>query len=398
MEIKMRFDIKQFRDIDPGQRVLMGPGPSDVPPRVLQALSAPCIGHLDPAFLSIMNETQNLLRFLFETENELTIPVSGTGSAGMETCFVNLVESGDDVAVCVNGVFGTRMCDIVNRLGGNLIRIDAPWGKTIDPNRVREAIKGRNPKVLAIVHAETSTGVCQPLEDVKSIAGDSGALFLVDMVTSLGGMPVTLDKMGIDAAYSGTQKCISCPPGLSPVSFSPAAMDVLKQRKTQVSSWYLDMTMVSSYWGNERKYHHTAPINMIYALREALRLIAEEGLEARFARHMLNHRALVAGVEAMGLSMLVAEGERLPMLNAVCIPDGADDLKVRKALLKDFSMEIGGGLGDLTGKIWRVGLMGYASRRKNVVLFLSALETILKGQGANITAGRAQDAAASVYS
>ena len=394
----MRFDIKQFRDIDPGQRVLMGPGPSDVPPRVLQALSAPCIGHLDPAFLSIMNETQDLLRFLFETENELTIPVSGTGSAGMETCFVNLVEPGDDVAVCVNGVFGTRMCDIVNRLGGNLIRIDAPWGKTIDPNMVREAIKGRNPKVLAIVHAETSTGVCQPLEDVKTIARDSGALFLVDMVTSLGGMPVALDKMGIDAAYSGTQKCISCPPGLSPVSFSPAAMDVLKQRKTQVSSWYLDMSMLNSYWGNERKYHHTAPINMTYALREALRLIAEEGLEARFARHMLNHRALVAGVEAMGLSMLVAEGERLPMLNAICIPDGADDLKVRKALLTDFSMEIGGGLGDLAGKIWRVGLMGHASRRKNVVLFLSALETILKGQGANITAGHAQDAAASVYS
>ena len=393
----MSFDIKQFRDIDPGQRVLMGPGPSDVPPRVLQALSAPCIGHLDPAFLSIMNETQALLRFLFQTENELTIPVSGTGSAGMETCFVNLVEPGDDVAVCVNGVFGTRMCDIVNRLGGNLIRVDAPWGKTIDPNAVREAIKGKNPKVLAIVHAETSTGVCQPLEDIATIARDSGALFLVDMVTSLAGMEMALDKMGIDAAYSGTQKCISCPPGLSPISFSSAAMDALKQRKSPVASWYLDMTMVSSYWGNERKYHHTAPINMTYALREALRIIAEEGLEARFARHMLNHRALVAGVEAMGLAMLVAEGERLPMLNAVCIPDGADDLKVRKALLNDFGMEIGGGLGDLAGKIWRVGLMGHASRRKNLVLFLSALETILKAQSANITTGKALEAAASVY-
>lgn len=393
----MSFDIKQFRDIDPGQRVLMGPGPSDVPPRVLQALSAPCIGHLDPVFLSIMDETQSLLRFLFQTENELTIPISGTGSAGMETCFVNLVEPGDDVVVCVNGVFGTRMCDIVNRLGGNLIRVDAPWGKTIDPNAVREAIKGKSPKVLAIVHAETSTGVCQPLEDIMTIARDSGALFLVDMVTSLGGMAVALDKMGIDAAYSGTQKCISCPPGLSPISFSPAAMDVLKHRKTPVTSWYLDMSMVSSYWGNERKYHHTAPINMTYALREALRLIAEEGLEARFARHTLNHRALVAGVEAMGLSMLVAEGERLPMLNAVCIPDGADDLKTRKALLNDFDMEIGGGLGDLAGKVWRVGLMGHASRRKNVVLFLSALETILKGQGANITTGKALEAAASVY-
>jgi len=393
----MTFDIKQFRDIDPGQRVLMGPGPSDVPPRVLQALSAPCIGHLDPAFLSIMNETQALLRHLFQTENELTIAVSGTGSAGMEACFVNLVEPGDEVVVCVNGVFGTRMCDIVGRLGGNLIRVDAPWGKTIDPNAVRKAVKGKSPKVLAIVHAETSTGVCQPLEEIKTIAKDSGALFLVDMVTSLGGMEVALDKMGIDAAYSGTQKCISCPPGLSPVSFSPAAMDVLQQRKTPVTSWYLDMSMVSSYWGNERKYHHTAPINMNYALREALRLIAEEGLEARFARHLLNHRALVAGVEAMGLTMLVAEGERLPMLNAVCIPEGADDLKVRKALLNDFGMEIGGGLGDLAGKVWRVGLMGHASRRRNVVLFLSVLETILKAQGASITTGKALDAAAAIY-
>ncbi len=375
----------------------MGPGPSDVPPRVLQALSAPCIGHLDPTFLSIMNETQALLRHLFQTENELTIAVSGTGSAGMETCFVNLVEPGDEVVVCVNGVFGTRMCDIVGRLGGNLIRVDAPWGKTIDPDAVREAVKGKSPKVLAIVHAETSTGVCQPLEEIKAIAKDSGALFLVDMVTSLGGMEVALDKMGIDAAYSGTQKCISCPPGLSPVSFSPAAMDVLKQRKTPVVSWYLDMSMVSSYWGNERKYHHTAPVNMNYALREALRLIAEEGLEARFARHLLNHRALVAGVEAMGLTMLVAEGERLPMLNAVCIPDGADDLKVRQALLNDFGMEIGGGLGDLAGKVWRVGLMGHASRRRNVVLFLSVLETILKAQGAGITTGKALDAAAAVY-
>ena len=393
----MSFDIQQFRDIDPGQRVLMGPGPSDVPPRVLQALSAPCIGHLDPVFLSIMNETQTLLRHLFQTENELTIAVSGTGSAGMETCFVNLVEPGDDVVVCVNGVFGTRMCDIVGRLGGNLIRVDAPWGKTIDPNAVRDVVKGKTPKVLAIVHAETSTGVCQPLDEIKAIASDAGALFLVDMVTSLGGIEVALDKMGIDAAYSGTQKCISCPPGLSPVSFSPAAMDVLKNRKTPVASWYLDMSMVSSYWGNERKYHHTAPINMNYALREALRLIAEEGLEARFARHLLNHRALVAGVEAMGLSMLVAEGERLPMLNAVCIPDGADDLKVRKALLNDFGMEIGGGLGDLAGKVWRVGLMGHASRRRNVVLFLSALETILKAQGAGINTGKALDAAAAVY-
>ncbi|MFH1082162.1 MAG: alanine--glyoxylate aminotransferase family protein [Pseudomonadota bacterium] len=393
---EMTLDPKRFRDINPGERVLMGPGPSDVPARVLQAMSAPCIGHLDPYFLLAMDETQELLRYLFQTANPFTIPVSGTGSAGMETCFVNLVEPGDEVVVCVNGVFGTRMSDIVNRLGGKLIRVDAEWGKTIDPDAVRQAVKGKHPKVLAVVHAETSTGVCQPLGDLCTIAKESGALFLVDMVTSLAGMEVGLDRMGIDAAYSGTQKCISCPPGLSPISFSAAAMEALKNRKSPVASWYLDMSMVSSYWGADRKYHHTAPINMIYALREALRIIAEEGLDARFARHLLNHRALVAGIEAMGLPMLVAEGERLPMLNAIRIPEGADDLKVRKALLNDFGMEIGGGLGALAGKIWRVGLMGHTSRRRNVFLFLSALETILKAQAVDVRPG-ALEAASSIY-
>ena len=392
----MMLNGEDFRDIDPGQRVLMGPGPSDVPARVLQAMAAPCIGHLDPYFLAVMDETQQLLRSLFQTQNALTIPVSGTGSAGMETCFVNLVEPGDEVVVCVNGVFGTRMCDIVNRIGGNLIRIDAEWGQAIDPQAVRDAVKGKSPKVLAVVHAETSTGVCQPLEDLSSIAKDCGALFLVDMVTSLGGMEVSLDRMGIDAAYSGTQKCISCPPGLSPVSFSEAGMNVITNRKTPVVSWYLDMSMVSSYWGAERKYHHTAPINMIYGLREALRIIAEEGLEQRFARHRLNHLALVAGVEAMGLSMLVAEGERLPMLNTIRIPEGADDVLVRKALLQGFGIEIGGGLGALAGKVWRVGLMGHAARERNVFLFLSALETILKNQGVAVKSG-ALDAASAVY-
>ena len=396
MEVSMDVNINEFRDIDPGQRVLMGPGPSDVPARILQAMSAPCIGHLDPYFLSVMDETQRLLRFLFQTENALTIPVSGTGSAGMETCFVNLVEPGDEVVVCVNGVFGTRMSDIVNRIGGKLIRVDGEWGRAIDPNVVRKAIQGRSPKLLAVVHAETSTGVRQPLEDLASIAHESGALFVVDMVTSLGGTEVAIDKIGVDAAYSGTQKCISCPPGLSPISFSQAAMNILENRKTPVVSWYLDMSMVRSYWGDERKYHHTAPINMIYGLREALRIIAEEGLEARFARHQLNHRALVAGIEVMGLSMLVPESERLPMLNAIRIPEGAEDLKVRKALLNDFGIEIGGGLGDFAGKIWRVGLMGHASRRKNVFLFLSALETVLKAQGVKVNAG-ALEAASNVY-
>ncbi len=392
----MTFDANSFRDIDPPERILMGPGPSDVSARVLKAMSAPCIGHLDPYFLSSMDEVRDLLQYLFQTENQLTIPVSGTGSAGMETCMVNLIEPDDEVVVCVNGVFGTRMADIVGRIGGRLTRVDAPWGKTIDPEDVRKAIAGRNPKVLAVVHAETSTGVRQPLEDLAAIAKETGALFLVDTVTSLGGLEVAIDKMGIDAVYSGTQKCLSCPPGLSPISFSPAAVEAMSNRKVPVVSWYLDMNMVSSYWGGERKYHHTAPINMVFALREALRIIAEEGLEARFARHRLNHQALVAGLQAMGLSMVVAESQRLPMLNTVNIPEGANDAKVRGALLKDFGIEIGGGLGEFAGKAWRVGLMGHACRRRNVVLFLSALETILKAEGVAVKSG-ALEAVAAAY-
>jgi alanine-glyoxylate transaminase/serine-glyoxylate transaminase/serine-pyruvate transaminase len=392
----MHLDPNRFREVDPGTRVLMGPGPSDVSARVLQAMSAPCIGHLDPYFLAVMDETQQLLRFLFQTDNELTIPVSGTGSAGMETCFVNLVEPGDEVVVCVNGVFGTRMSDIVSRLGAELIRVDAEWGRAVDPAAVEDAVKGKGPKIIAVVHAETSTGVCTPLEALSKIAHDAGALFLVDTVTSLAGMEVAVDKWDIDAVYSGTQKCLSCPPGLSPISFSSAALKALDSRKKPVASWYLDMSMVRNYWGGDRKYHHTAPINMVYGLREALRIIAEEGLEARFARHRLNHLALVAGLEAMGLSMLVPEAERLPMLNAVRIPEGIQDAEVRTVLLQQFGIEIGGGLGDLAGKVWRVGLMGHASSVRNVCLFLSALETVLRSGGFEVRSG-AQDAAAKVY-
>ncbi len=392
----MAIDSKQFRDIDPGERVLMGPGPSDVSARVLKAMSAPCIGHLDPYFLSVMDETQRLLRHLFQTENGLTIPVSGTGSAGMETCFVNLVEPGDEVVVCVNGVFGGRMADIVERLNGRLIRVDQEWGRAVDPDAVRKALKGHKPKIVAVVHAETSTGVCTPLEDLARIAHDAGALFLVDAVTSLAGMPVAADAVGIDAVYSGTQKCLSCPPGLAPISFSEAAAKALDDRKSKVVSWYLDMSMVRNYWGADRKYHHTAPINMIYALREALRIVAEEGLDERFARHLLHHKALVAGVEAMGLSMLVREKERLPMLNAIRIPDGADDKRVRGALLNEYGMEIGGGLGELAGRVWRVGLMGHSARRKNVFLFLAGLEASLRAQGVKIKGG-GLDAASAVY-
>jgi len=389
-------DAKAFRDVDPGQRVLMGPGPSDVSPRVLQALAAPCIGHLDPKFIEIMDETQELLRYVLQTKNAFTIPVSGTGSAGMETCFVNLVEPRDEVVVCVNGVFGTRMSDIVNRLGAELVTVTAEWGRAVDAEAVRKTVKDRHPKVVAVVHAETSTGACTPLADLAAIAHEAGALLLADTVTSLGGIEVAADKWGLDAVYSGTQKCLSCPPGLAPISFSDAALAALDQRKTPVVSWYLDMGMVRQYWGAARKYHHTAPVNMIYALREALRIIAEEGLEARWARHRLHHRALVAGLAAMGLSMLVPEAERLPMLNAVNIPEGADDKKVRAALLKDFGIEIGGGLGPLAGKVWRVGLMGHAACRRNVTLFLAGLATVLEAEGVKIGSG-GLEAAAAVY-
>ncbi|MDD5204477.1 MAG: alanine--glyoxylate aminotransferase family protein [Desulfobacterales bacterium] len=392
----MGLNVNDFRYINPAQRILLGPGPSEVPPRVLQSMAAPCVGHLDPYFLAVMDETQHLLRFLFQTENALTISVPGTGTAGMEACLVNMLEPGDEAVICVHGAFGARMCEMVERIGGKLIRVDQQWGKSTDPEAVRKAVKGRGPKLLAVVHGETSTGVLQPLQDLSAIAREAGALFMVDMVTSLGGMDIALDREGIDVAYSGTQKCISCPPGLAPISFNDKAMKVLRGRRTPVLSWYLDMSLVENYWGPARKYHHTAPINMVYALRESLRIIADEGLEPRFARHKLNHRALVAGVEAMGLNMLVPEAERLPTLNAIKIPDGVDDLKVRKALLDEFGIEIGGGLGALAGKIWRVGLMGHSSTKRNVFIFLAAMQSILKAEGAKIKNG-AIEAADAVY-
>jgi alanine-glyoxylate transaminase/serine-glyoxylate transaminase/serine-pyruvate transaminase len=392
----INIDPLAFRDVDPGFRVLMGPGPSDVSARVLQALAAPCIGHLDPSFLEIMDETQRLLQYVFQADHPLTIPVSGTGSAGMEASFVNIIEPGDKVLVCVNGVFGMRMSDIVGRIGGELIRLDFPWGRAVDPDVVRKKAKETNPTVLAVVHAETSTGACSPLAELSSVAQEVNALFLVDMVTSLGGMPAGVAKNKIDVAYSGTQKCLSCPPGLSPLTMSRRALDKLKRRKAPVVSWYLDMGMIGSYWGKERKYHHTAPINMMYALREALRIIAEEGLEKRFSRHKENHRALVAGIEAMGLSMVVPEEERLPMLNAVLIPEGANDAQVRSTLLNEYHIEIGAGLGDLAGKVWRVGLMGHSCTRRNVFLFLGALYVILKKMGCDVKPG-SLEAAAAVY-
>lgn len=364
--------------LNPSTRILMGPGPSDVHPRVLKAMATPLLGHLDPQFIQIMDQVMEMLRQLFQTENQLTFAVSATGSAGMETCFVNLLEPGDEALVCVNGVFGNRMCDIVERCGAKLIRTDADWGSPVDPEQVKQALCNCSPKLVAIVHAETSTGVLQPLKEISKIVHDTGALFLVDTVTSLAGTDVRVDDWEIDAIYSGTQKCISAPPGLSPVSFSPKAIEIMDQRKTRVQSWYLDLSLVKNYWaGAKRVYHHTAPISMVYALHEALRLIFEEGLEKRFKRHRHNHELLRDGLEEMGFEFVVAPEYRLPMLNAVRIPEGVDDIIVRRRLLDEYNIEIGAGLGVFAGKVWRIGLMGHSCDQNHINMLLAALRQIM---------------------
>lgn len=388
---------KTYSELSPSIRTLMGPGPSSVHPRVLKAMSTPLVGYLDPDFFKIMDDVWELLCYVLETTNELTIPVSGTGTAGMETCISNLVEADDEVLVCVNGYFGERMCEIVDRYGGKARRIETPWGKVTEPTRIDEALKSSKAKVVALVHAETSTGARQPLDEIGKIAHENGALLLVDAVTSLGGHPVNVDEWGIDACYSGTQKCLSCPPGLAPVTFSERAMDAVRNRKTKIGNWYLDMSLVAKYWSNEHTYHHTPPTSMIYALREALRLVQEEGLEDRFKRHELNHRALVAGLNAMGITMFVEEGNRLWSLNAACVPEGVDDAKVRGKLLNDFNIEIGGGFGALKGKIWRIGLMGYSSSKNNVLMFLAALENVLASEGYSLEPGAGVGAANRAY-
>jgi len=374
----------------------MGPGPSDVPQRVLSAMAAPTIGHLDPQYLAIMDETRAMLRSLFQTRNEMTLAIPGTGSAGMECCVVNLIEPGDEMLVCVNGVFGMRMRDVAERCGALVHTIERPWGQCVEPEAIAKTLRAHPKiKVVGIVHAETSTGACQPLEEISGMVHDAGALFLVDAVTSLGGIEVRVDDWKIDAIYSGTQKCLSCPPGLAPVSFSGAAMKAIDQRKSKVASWYLDVSMLRQYWGNARVYHHTAPINMTYALHEALRIILEEGLEERIARHTLNHRALRAGLEAMGLNYIPPQ--TLTTLNAVHVPEGVDDAPVRRRLLDDYGIEIGAGLGPYQGKAWRIGLMGHSSTKRNVILFLGALETILSEQNRYVPAGKALAAASAVY-
>ncbi|MBU0751665.1 MAG: alanine--glyoxylate aminotransferase family protein [Gammaproteobacteria bacterium] len=391
----------KIRSFHPPQRVLMGPGPSDMHPRVLGALGQPVIGHLDPAFVGMMEELKDLLRYAFQTKNSLTFPVSGPGSVGMETCFVNLVEPGDKVIVCRNGVFGGRMIENVQRCGGNAVVVEDAWGEPVDPNKLEDALRA-NPdaKVVAFVQAETSTGALSDVRALAGVARQRGALTIVDAVTSLGGSKLQVDAWGVDAAYSGSQKCLSCTPGLSPVTFSERAVERVKARKTKGQSWFMDLGLVLEYWnapGGKRTYHHTAPINALYALHEALVLLREEGIENAWIRHRRHHLALRAGLEAMGLGFLVREEARLPQLNAVHVPAGIDEAAVRSRLLGDFNLEIGAGLGPLAGKIWRFGLMGHSCRIENVMLCLSALGAVLADVGHAVDLGLAEAAAHDVY-
>ncbi len=381
-----------FPTLNPSERILLGPGPSGVAPRVLEAMAKPTLGHLDPEYLAMMDNLREMLRQVFRTRNPLTLAVSGTGSAGMEACVANLIEPGDAMLVCVSGVFGTRMRDVAERCGAEVRAIEVLWGETIQAEQVAAALAAHpETKVVGIVHAETSTGAHQPLEEISRLVHEAGALLLVDAVTSLGGVDVRVDDWQIDACYSGTQKCLSCPPGLSPVTFSPRAWEKIESRSSKVQSWYLDMTMIGRYWSNERTYHHTAPINMSYGLYEALRIVLEEGLDARIERHRHHHEMLKAGLEAMGLTYIPERS--LTTLNAVRVPEGVDDARVRSRLLAEYGIEIGAGLGPFKGQAWRVGLMGHSSSRRNIALFLAALENLLVDEGLSFDRGAAQAAA-----
>lgn len=383
---------------NPPVRTLMGPGPSDVHPRITSAMARPTIGHLDPMFVGMMDEVKQMLQYAFATENQLTIPVSAPGSAGMETCFVNLVEPGDKVIVCQNGVFGGRMKENVERCGATPIMVEDDWGKPVDPAKLEDTLKA-NPdaKVVAFVHAETSTGAQSDAKTLCDLAHQHDCVTIVDAVTSLGGSELRVDDWGIDAIYSGTQKCLSCTPGISPVSFNDRAIEIIKNRESKVQSWFLDTNLVMGYWGPnaKRAYHHTAPVNALYALHESLVMLQEEGLENAWQRHTRNHLALRAGIEAMGLSFVVEEAHRLPQLNSVTIPAGIDEAQVRSRLLNEFNLEIGAGLGALAGKVWRIGLMGHSSRAENIFLCLGALEAVLSDMGADINTGVALSAAQS---
>lgn len=390
-----------MKSFHPPVRTLMGPGPSDVNPRILEALSRPTIGHLDPAFIQMMDEIKQLLQQSFRTENALTMPVSAPGSAGMETVFVNLIERGDKVIICQNGVFGGRMKENVERCGGEAIMVEDPWGSCIDIDKAEQALTD-NPdaKAIAFVHAETSTGARSDVEVLCSLAAKYDCLSIVDAVTSLGGIELQVDDWGIDAIYSGTQKCLSCVPGLSPVSFSERAARSIRERKSKVQSWFLDLNLVMGYWGSDakRSYHHTAPVNSLYALHESLVILQEEGLNNSWDRHALNHEALAAGLESLGLKFVVDKEFRLPQLNTVSFPEAVDDVAVRTALLNDYNLEIGSGLGALAGSVWRIGLMGFASNKSNVLLCISALGNVLATQGVQVDVSRAVAAAQAAYS
>ncbi len=379
----------------PPKRTLMGPGPSDVSPRVLEAMSRPTVGHLDPSFVGLMDEIKELLQYVFQTKSQLTMPISAPGSAGMETCFVNLVEPGEKVIVCQNGVFGGRMKENVERCGGEAVMVMNDWGKPVDPESLEQALS-ENPdaKVVAFVHAETSTGARSDAKTLVGLARAHNCLAIVDSVTSLAGCELLVDEWEIDAIYSGTQKCLSCVPGISPISFSERAQHKIKNRSTKVQSWFLDMNLIMGYWGGsaKRAYHHTAPVNAMYALHESLLIVQEEGLKNSWARHKKNHLALKAGLQAMGIDFIVDEPFRLPQLNSVTIPEGADDATLRTRLLHEYHLEVGAGLGDLAGKIWRIGLMGHASNTSNVLMCIGALDEALSSMGAKINSGAAVSA------
>ena len=372
------FDRLQVEELNVPPRLLLGPGPSLVDPRVLRVMATPLLGHLDPSFLEIMDKTQMMLRYVFQTTNQLTLPVSGTGTAAMEASIVNTVEPGTKVLVCINGYFSARLAEMAGRCGADLRTIQRPWGEVFTPGEVDLALIEHPAKVVAIVHAETSTGAMQPLDEIVEVVHKHGAILIVDAVTSLGGVPILVDELGIDVCYSGAQKCLGSPPGSSPITVSPQTVEFLGQRKTKVSNFYLDLALLGKYWGPERMYHHTAPISSVYALYEALRIVAEEGLEARWNRHRRNAELLWSGLKDLGLEMHVPLEHRLPSLTTVRVPDGVDEPKVRARLLNEYNIEIGGGLGELKGKVWRIGLMGFSSRVENVTLLLAALKNILR--------------------
>lgn len=379
-------------------RILLGPGPTVANPRVLKAMTTPMLGYLDADFVRLMDDTADLLRQVYNTRNALTFPISGTGTAGMEAALTNIIEPGDAVIVGINGYFGGRIADIAERCGALVTPVHAEWGDIIQPEQIAEACEKITPKLVAIVHGETSTGILQPLEEIIDLAHQKGALFLADCVTSLGGQSIDLDARGIDVAYSCTQKCLAGPPGLSPISFSDRAVEAIRNRKTKIQSFYLDVTLLEDYWmGDTRKYHHTMSMSLIYALREALRIVIEEGVSKRYQRHEHNAKALLAGAEAIGLQPAASENYRAPMLTTLRIPEGIDDVTIRKRLIQDYSIEIGGGLGIFAGKAWRIGLMGDAANEQNVLLVLNAIEKLLIEFGHRVDAGTAVSAAAAVY-